>query len=791
MSTLRSDLAFLLRSLRRSPGYALAVFVTLALGIGAVTALFSAMDQTVFRKPHPHYDRLVVFGYQPPVNGWIGLSWPAQIEPCVEKATSFEAFALDASGRGQVGTGTETLGVEYGDVNPEFFGLLGARAGLGRLFLPGDYQDGAEEVAVLGYEFWKESFGSDPAAIGRTVVMEDRSYRIVGVLSRDFSMPPGFIWSQFFRPRNLVVDPAAPFKGGLTALARLRPGATLAQANAEVAVLGAALNEAPRFKGKRIDVRPLSGLDPRTRFGGTHGAFLGAVAFLYAIACLNAINLVLVRLSGRRRELGVRVALGAPRKALVRLMALESLGLCLLAGLGGLLAAWVMLPSIHDVLAPDPLKVNPVVHLDGRAILCTFGLSVLTAFLVALVPAWRLAGADPQHALKEGDVMGGENPRQGRLREGLVVLSAALALVLLAGTGLMTRSVRNLLKADRGFDPSNKVVFWLDLPKDLAPAQVSWDLAARLEERIQALPGVRGVCTSSTLPLEGVSVTDLEKPDGRLVQVGVNAVSIGYRSALKLHLLKGRWLPEAGTEPIVVLNASMARLWFGDEDPIGRTLVFKEKAWTVIGLVADVRDELRGASLPQFYMPHWLDDGRMRVLSLLVDCSLKPNAALLLQLRQAVHDVEPRAGVRAPMELETVAENQLDKERFTLRILQIISTLALVLAVLGLFGAMAYSVGLRSREFGVRLALGAHPTTLFRAVLRRGLALAGGGVVLGLGGAWGLTRFLRSLLYETSPLDLGVYATMSVVVLTAAALACFLPALRAARTDPATLLKTE
>ena len=499
LANVRRDLAFLFRSLRHSPGYAISIIVTLALGIGAVTAIFSAVDQIVLRKPFQHYDRLVVFGADYPDSGFVALSYPIQIKPCTERGKSFEAFAISAWGRGTMNTGSETFGVEYGNVNQDFFSVLNGKVALGRFFHPDEFTTASSGVMVLKYQVWKDYFGGDPNVIGRSVVLENRTCQIVGVLSKEFS-PPSMFWSDVFMPLALTSDPLSLQRLPLTAVARLRQGVTLAQANAEASVLCAAPDANPRFK-ERFKKSPqylklLSEADPSMCFSKIHGAFLGAVGFLFAIACMNAINLMLVRLSERRRELGIRSALGGSRGTMMRLIITESLVLNLLAGLLGLILAWMTKPLILNVLTDSKEALDQGVYLDSRALLVAFGICLLSAFIVAVIPIWKLPIRDPQSILRESGIAFSEGRKLRRLRASLVVICAAMAMVLLTGTGLMIRSVQKLMSVNRGFDPSRKIAFWIDLPKPLSSAEARNGFAQRLEERLRNFPGIQNVCTT-------------------------------------------------------------------------------------------------------------------------------------------------------------------------------------------------------------------------------------------------------------------------------------------------------
>jgi putative ABC transport system permease protein len=351
------------------------------------------------------------------------------------------------------------------------------------------------------------------------------------------------------------------------------------------------------------------------------------------------------------------------------------------------------------------------------------------------------------------------------------------------------------MSVNRGFDPSQKLTFCIDLPKPLQSPESRNSLAQLLEEHLQSLPGIQSVSTNSVIPLTGFTSTDLTRPDGSTLEAGFNPVSPAYFRSMGMKLLKGRWLPSRpeGSTGVMLINASLASKWFGAENPIGRSIqVQNGKFWEVIGVVYDIRERLRSKdSQPQFYFPNWQNSIRMDSISLMLDLSIKPTSALVQSIRKAIHDIEPRAGVRAPVELEERARMEINKERFTLFMLELISVLSLLLAVVGLFSVMAYSVSQRMKEFGIRLAIGAPSRQIFISVLKRGLALGGIGIVIGLFGSWALTRFIKSLLFETSPLDPLVYFTTTLLMLSAVCLACWLPARKSARVDPSNLLKEE
>ena len=798
-----NDLRFALRSLAKSPGFTAATVLTLALGIGSSTAIFSVADRVLFRAPpYPAPEQLVVLGYKTARFGFLPSVLPIELATYREHVKSFSAIAAIESSQVNVVVDGAPAGASLGRVSIEHFATFGAAPMLGRGFAPGEDQAGADQVVVLSHRLWRSRFGSDPNVLGRQVTVGAQSCRVVGVLPNDFA-PPWPHNADLFQPLVLKVDPARPFGSFLMdAIGRLQPGHAAQQALAEMTSLKLPVDAATarRLADRERRVMSLAEQMRPASITPAYWALLAAVGFLYAIACANAGNLMLSRLHGRRRELSVRLALGCGRSELVRLLLLENFALTTLAGAAGLLVAQWAFPALLR-LAPGGSPSWGAASVDWRALVFTGGLVALTALLVSVVPAWRLAQADVTEGLKEGGQAQGDSRRLRQVRSGLVVLESALAVALLVGAGLMVRSVQKLQQIDRGFDPTNKVAVWLQIPggytsdRYRAP-EARREFYQKLEERLLAVPGVQGVAITAVVPMAGTSTANLKKTDGMEFDAAVNPVTPGYRKMLGLPLLRGRWFDDAapGSEPVIVINETMARVYFGEADPIGRAFASpwgpKPTPWQVIGVVRDVRERTREAPRPQLYYPYWQLTSQS-VASLLLRLVHAPDDALADGVRRAVFAVDPQVATMRLQPLSDAATAQFSQERYTLAVLQVLSALALGLAVLGLFAVMAYNVAQRMGEFGVRLAFGAMPEDLFRLVLRRGIALTAFGVTVGFGAAWALTRFLQSLLFETSAVDPVVYVVVALLLLAAAALGCWLPARRATRVDITKLLRTE
>ena len=799
-----SDLRYALRQLAKSRGYTAVVVLTLALGIGAATAIFSVADRVLFRPlPYPAPGQLMVIGVDNRRFGFVGSQYPVQLAAYSEHARSFSSFAALESARLNLVVDGAPRGVSVGRVSAAYFSTLGAIPAFGRAFLPHEDKPGSNHALVLSWRLWRERFGGDESVLGRTVLLDGESCRIVGVLPDDFRAPLGDA-ADLYQPLALQVDPAQPFGISLSVIGRLRPGVTREIAEAELAAIKLPVTgwAAHQFAEEKPHLLPLADAERKWTPTSMHWALLAAVGFLYAIACVNAANLLLVRLHGRRREFSVRLALGSGRHRLVRLLAAESAVLTTLAGIAGVLVAQWTIPVMLRLAPGNRGAPLADARLDGRALAFTVALGAVTVLLVSLAPVCRIAQARVADGLKDSGPTVGDSRRLRRLRDGLVVLQAALAVALLVGAGVMTRSVQRLQHIERGFDPTDKLAVWLELPRGAyATPETRRQFYERLDERLRAIPGVKGVAMTAVVPMVGQSSGNLRKRDGTEFYAGINPVSPGYFKMLGLPLASGRAFADAapGRAPVAVINEAMAREYFGHEDPVGQPFAMfvgqRKEAWEVVGVVRDIREAPREKPRPQLYYPFWQGDTRQfsynNVTSILLRVTPPANAALFDAVRRAIFAVDPLVAAMAPRLLSEAAADQISREHYTLRVLRILSALALGLTVMGLFAVNAYAVAQRAGEFGVRLAFGARPEQLFQLVLRHGLALATGGVLIGFGTAWGLTRLLQTLLYETSPDDPLVYACVALLLLAAAALGCWLPARRATRVDITRLLRAE
>jgi putative ABC transport system permease protein len=806
LETLWQDLRYALRMLRRNPGFAAVAILTLALGIGANTAIFSMVDALLLRPlPYPESERLVLLTNKTSRARRSSISYP-NFSDWRERAQSFEGMA---SWRGEsfnltgVDKPVQLRGLT---VNWNFFAVLGVQPQLGRMFTPEDDRYGVVRTALLSHGMWREKFGGEPNVIGRKLLLSGEPHEVIGVLPQGFES----IWASDvyvtigprLKPNTGLTDRGTSL--GLTAVARLKPGVTLAQANDEMARLAAQVErEHPAVNtGRSAQAEPLQDyLSESVR--QSLWVLLGAVGFILLIACVNVANLLLVRAAERQKEIAVRLALGAGRWRMTRQLLSESLLLALLGGVCGVLIGRWMLAGLL-ALSPANTPQLSRVSLNITVLLFTLGVSVLTSVMCGWLPAWHAARVDLHTTLKAGGHRSTGATRD-LTRKTLLVVEVSLALALLVGAGLLVRSMAHVLKVDPGFNPDQLLTL------RMAPPDNAYDKARRrvfFDEcltRVSALPGVRSAAITYALPIGGgqqwgTNFYAADKPipqRGEFPHMEFTPVSANYFEALGIRLLRGRWFNSADTatsSPVAVINEALARRIWPGEEPLGkrlkRGLPESDTPWLeVIGVVADVKSYSVELDTPsQTYVP--LAQLPPPSFWLTVRTTGDPLQSVAA-VEQAIHSIDKDLPVFAIRSMDQVLSSSRGQRRLTLALLLSFAALALLLAAVGIYGVISYAVKQRTHELGIRLALGAQRGAVLRLILTQGLRLALIGVVSGLGAAFVLTRWLETLLFGVRPTDPVTFGVIAVVLLGVALLACWIPARHATKVDPLIALRNE
>ena len=798
------DLRFGARLIRKSPGFSAVVILTLAVGIGVNTAIFSVVNAVMLRAlPFKDADRLVRLNESNPERGWptFSVSHPNFLD-WRDHNQSFAAMAATSGGgTANLGTAGEIEVVRASAVTADFLTVLGTTPLMGRNFLPEeDKPRGNTRVVMLTYGSWQKRFGGDPEVVGRTLTISDNSYTIIGVL------PESFSWSanlELLMP--LAPDPQRS-RGDhrLLVIGKLKEGVSWDRALADMNTLAAQLAEQYPESNKGWSVTGEGFYDwfvpePIRR---SLLLFVYAVGFVLLIACSNVANLMLARGAARHKEISIRIALGAGRWRIGSQLLVEALSLAVISGVAGLGIAWLVTKALKS-MNPANLPRLDEISLDGRVLGFSLLISLLTGVIFGLVPAIHAARTNLAEMLKEGarSIAGGKI-RQ-RVRSILVTAEVALSVALLICAGLLLRSFWRLQDVSPGFKPDHLLTARLNLPRsryDENPK--AWGFYKRLLDETSALPGVQSVGITSGVPMGGGNTAGELRiegrppdPDGSKPSADWRIVSRGYFHAMGIPL-RGRDFDDRDNEdsqPVVIISEDMARRYWPDEDPIGKSvglLSFGNKTWTIIGVAGSVRSsDLESDSRPTTYVSTAVA-ALWNPMNLVVRTSTEPTAQVSA-LRSAVNSIDPNIPVYDIRTVDELLSNTLGSRRFTMFLLGSFAAVALLLACVGLFSVMAYLVSQRTHEIGVRLALGARPGDVFRLVIARGMALATVGSGLGLAGAWALGRFLESLLYQIRPSDPIALASAPVLLLAVALLACYVPARRAMRVDPMIALRYE
>ncbi len=807
----RRDISFAGRQVRKSPGFSSVAILTIAMAIGATTAIFSVVDGIMLRPlPYAEPDELVMIWMDftrrdvvLPDKSREWLSWPNFADfrdevTAVEATSAFQDWfptltELD-SGAEQLSGAMFSLGM--------FSDVLAVAPALGRGFVAEEDRPDGPRAVLLSDGFWRRAYGGDPDVLDRTIRLNDVPFRVIGVMPPDFQ-PPGFlgtdVWTTLQFDRSNGGGRGSIF---LRAVGRLTDGAPVELARAQAAELGRRLEveypEANRDTG--YNVYPLH-FDMVQGASAALWALLGAVGLVLLIACVNVANLLIARGMSRGGELAVRVAIGAGRRRILSQLMTESLLLAALGGLLGIALAFLGTGALVR-LAPAGTPLLDQVAVDGRILVFAALVSMITGAFFGVLPALRASRTDPAGVLREGG-RSGATQGTARLRNALVMGQIALALMLLVGAGLLVRSFQNLRTVDLGFEPENVVSMRIQLPPARYPdATARRAFFAQLEERLDAIPGVEHTGSITNLPLAGFdgdtnfNVEGAPPPERGLdPSVWLRRITPGYFDAMGLQLISGRGFTtsdDAEAPRVVIVNETLERDYFGG-NALGKRLNLNDPAnpvWReVVGVAKDIKNfGVRAESRNALYLPY--AQAPTGFMFTAVRTSIEPEA-VMGDIRSEVARLDPDIALAQLQPMEEQVSASLAVDRFTTSLLGGFAVVALLLAAVGLYGVVSYSVGTRLREMGVRMALGAPGAGIRALVLRWALTLAAGGIVLGAAGAAGVTRLIEGLLFDVEPTDVTTFVLVSLVMALAAALASLIPAVRATRIDPIEVLRAE
>ncbi len=811
MDSIIKDIRYGVRGLLKHPGFTAIVVITLALGIGASTAIFSVVNSVVLRRlPYRTAERIVAIQEHDP-NGKRGQSTSANFYDWRQQNTVFEHLSAIKITTTNLALSDHAERIDLAQTNADFFDIFGITPQYGRLFIPQDEQAGHEPVVVVSNALWQRRFGSDPSLVGKSITLDGRNYNVVGIA------PPGFQYpdkTELWLPPLRLVPELYPNQdvtqtrrmGYLTVVALLKPGVSLQQAAGEMETITARLRQQyPDSNNKRFN-RVVSLHEHLV--GDTNKLLwllLGAVTFVLLIGCANVANLLLASGASRHKEMAIRAALGASRWRVIRQLFTESTILALTGGVVGLLIAFWGLAAITKLLPTDFPRLNEI-HIDLRVLGFTFAASMLTGILFGLVPALQVSRPDVQEAIRETGRGTSGSRRQSRFRQALIVVEVALSVVLLAGAGLLFRSFVRLQSVDAGF-VSQQV-----LTARLTPSGTNYvnnaDFAKFYNgviEKVGAIPGVQDAGLINTLPLFKGPTSGF-RVEGRPVitpdkwpSVNYRVVSPDYFRAMGIPVLQGRTYTDRDNEnapPVMMVNQQLAREIFPDENPVGKRITFGntntdgQPTWfEIVGVVANVRSlELREEPTAELYFSSQQDP--WPAMSLVVRSSVEPSS-LSASVRQAVNEVDRSVPVADVKTMDHVVSESITQPRFNLFLLGLFSAVAMLLSAAGIYGVTAYTVTQRTHELGIRIALGAQVGDVLKMILGQGMAVIGIGLVAGLAAAFGLMRLLRSLLFGVGENDPLTFAAITGVLVLVALIACYIPARRATKVDPLVALRAE
>ena len=807
MDSIIKDLRFAVRGLLKRPGFVAVAVITLALGIGGSTSIFTVVDAALLRGlPYKQPDRLYHLWEKTPQEQFSKREFSYPDYQDYQQNNVFEGLAAYTGGRVLLSGVGDPEFVGGPRVSANFFSVLGVDPIIGRTFQTGEDQPGGPKVAVLNYGLWQRRFGGDPNVIGRALTINGASYTVVGVLpqSFQFALRPNDLWIPYQPTQNQLTR--RPLHG-TNLIGRLKPGVDAAQAQSELNVIAARIEKeySESHAGTTMRLVPLH----EEVIGKVRPillVLLAGVGFVLLIACANVASLLLTRSLGRQKEVAIRSALGASRWRVVRQLLTESLVLSLLGGAAGLIVAYWSVPALVSALPQNQLIAMPFLKtlgLDTRILLFSFGLSLFTGVVFGLAPSLQSSRLDLNEVLKEG----GRTMAAGashRLRSAMVVTEIALAVVLLVGAGLMMKSLLRLLQTNVGFQTDNLMTMTVVLPAaKFTEANQIINVQQQLQDRLQSLPGVSSAGTIDILPLNGGNTSrffvdgEPAPPPGQETEANVRVVSDTYFKTLGVPLLSGRMFDERDgpDKPgVVIIGKTVADRLFAGRDPVGRKLRYSVSQGTpdlIVGVVGDVKTTGLDESVrPVLYYP--FRQSAAPIANFVLRTDVDPNA-LATSIRKEVRDLEPNAAILNLNSMDQmIAQTPASfMRRFPALLISIFALVALLLASIGIYGVVSYSVSQQTHYIGVRMALGANSSDILRMVLKEGLLLAIAGVGIGIAAAFALMRLLRTLLFEVSTSDAMTFTLVAGALFVVALLACYLPARRATKVDPLVALRYE
>jgi putative ABC transport system permease protein len=803
MSTFLQDLRYACRILLKAPAFAVVAIATLAIGIGLNTAMFSVVHTVLIRPlPFQNPERIVSLSDANPKTGVLGgavsppnfLDWQAQ-NRSLSAMSAYNVGTVTLTGSGN------PRQIDFVQATPQLFNVLGANAIIGRGFAPEEGERGRDHVAVLSHRLWKQSFGGDAGIVGKTIELDGEKYNVIGVMPQQFQFPLSGTdaWVPLSFPADVSGQRGAHY---LSVIGRLKDGVSLQQAQADLKQIAAQLEK--QYPKTNID-SSVAVVSYREAIVGNVRAslllLLGAVAFVVLIACVNVANLLLARSAARERELAIRTALGAGRARLIRQLLTESALISVIgAGTGLAVATWLQSAIVQ--FGPKNVPLLDHIGLSAPVLAFTAGLSLLTAFLFGLMPAMRAAASDLHVAMRSGSMgaIGGKHHRS--MRNSLVVAELALSMLLLVGAGLLIRSFQRLSGIDPGFKAENVLTFSLGLP------EIRYKTTAQVDQffdqvmtRVRALPGVQSAGSANFLPLGGFKFSssmyiDNAADDPNSAQLRV--ASEGYFETMQIPLVRGRLIgkqDQFGTQKVLLISESAAKNIFPGADPIGHHVRFGARPGgerlegDIVGVVGDVHDfSLAAAPPPMFYAA--LPQSGVPFEYFVVRTNGNPEA-MMNSIAEQVREVDPNVPLADVIPMEGLLSTSVAERRFYMFLLGMFASVALVLSVVGIYGVISYSVTQRTREIGLRVALGARSSDIVRMVIGEAMAMVAIGVTVGIISATLLTRFLKSLLFGIGTHDPATLLIVSITLVSFALFASYWPARRAMQVEPMVALRSE